>query len=70
MAAKSRTARYYQTHPEARKKKNEYQKEFNKKKDQVKKRVELNAYNREATRAGKNRKGDGTDAAHRPRRRP
>ena len=62
--AKSRTQRYYDLHPEARRKKNEYQKKFNKKDEQVKKRVELNAYNKEATKAGRNKKGDGKDAAH------
>ena len=41
MAGKSRSAKYYQENPEARKKKNEYQKEFNKKPSQRKKRSEL-----------------------------
>lgn len=42
-----RTAQYYHTHPKARKKKAEYDKEYNKKPEQVKKRVELNRENRE-----------------------
>lgn len=46
MAAKSRTARFYASHPASRAKKNDYQATFNKKPSQVKKRVELNAYNR------------------------
>ena len=41
MAAKSRTAKYYASHPEARKKHVEYQKKYNKKSREVKKRVEL-----------------------------
>jgi len=58
--AKSRTAIYYASHPEARRKKNDYQKEFNKKPAQVKKRVELNAYNKKHN----DPKGNKTDAAH------
>lgn len=56
----SRTAEYYRTHPKARKKHQEYQAEYNKKPEQVKKRVELKQKNREhdkkygkASRAGK-----------------
>lgn len=56
----SRTARYYHTHPEARKKKAEYDAEFEKKPEQKKKRVELRRKNRQhdkkygkASRAGK-----------------
>lgn len=60
MAAKSRTAKFYAANPEARKKKNAYQAEFNKRPDQVKKRVELNAYNRKK----KDPKGNKTDAVH------
>lgn len=43
----SRTAEYYRTHPKARKKHQEYQAEYNKKPEQVKKRVELKRENRE-----------------------
>lgn len=46
MAAKSRTALFYAKNPEARAKKNRYQASFNKRPDQVKKRVALNAFNR------------------------
>lgn len=60
----SRSAAYYHAHPEARKKKQQYDAKFNKKEDQVKKRVALNRYNRKQTKLGNNRKGDGTDAAH------
>ena len=56
-----RTAKYYATHPEARKKHVEYQKEYNKKDREVKKRVELNAENR---RRGTYGNGDGLDVAH------
>jgi len=64
MAPKSRTQRYYDANPQARRKKNDYQKKFNKKDEQVKKRVELNAYNKKATKAGRNKVGDGKDASH------
>lgn len=46
MAAKSRTAKFYAANPASRRKKNNYQATFNKQPEQVKKRVELNAYNR------------------------
>lgn len=45
MTAKS--TKYYREHPEARRKKKEYDSEFEKKPEQVKKRVELNRENRE-----------------------
>lgn len=61
---KSRSAQYYATHEAARKRKQEYDAKFNKKKDQVKKRVALNKYNRKATKAGLNHKGDHMDASH------
>lgn len=60
MAPKSRTQRYYDANPEARRKKNDYQKKFNKKDEQVKKRVELNAYNKKHN----DPKGNKTDARH------
>lgn len=59
-----RTTEYYRTHPKAKKKKAEYDKEYNKKPEQIKKRTELTQHNREhdkkygkASRAGK-------DASH------
>lgn len=55
-----RTAKYYHTHPEARKKKAAYDKEFNKKPEQKEKRAELKRENErhdkkygKASRAGK-----------------
>lgn len=42
-----KTAQYYRTHPKARKKKEEYDKEFNKKPEQRAKRSELTTKNRE-----------------------
>ena len=57
----SKTARYYESHPEARKKRLEYQSEYNKKDREVKKRVELNAINRKRGTYGN---GDGLDASH------
>ena len=58
---KGRTQRYYDANPEARKKKAEYDKKFQKKKRQVKKRVEANKFNRNNP---KSVKGDGMDASH------
>lgn len=56
----SKSAQYYRTHPKAREKKKEYDSKFEKKPEQVKKRVELKRENREhdkkygkASRAGK-----------------
>jgi len=56
-----RTAKYYAANPEAKKRHNDYQKEYNKSPDQVKKRVELNAINRKRGTYGN---GDGLDASH------
>jgi hypothetical protein len=46
MAAKSRTALFYQSHPKSRRKHVRDQAEINKRPAEVQKRVELNAYNR------------------------
>jgi hypothetical protein len=43
---KGATAKFYASHPEARKKRLEYQAEYNKRADQLKKRIELNRENR------------------------
>lgn len=56
-----KTAKYYQTHPEARKKRLEYQAEYNKRADQLKKRIELNRENR---KRGSYADHDGKDLAH------
>jgi hypothetical protein len=56
-----RTAKYYAANPEAKKRHNDYQKEYNKSPDQVRKRVELNAVNRKRGTYGN---GDGLDASH------
>ena len=56
-----RTSEYYKTHPEARKKRLEYQAEYNKRADQLKKRIELNRVNRERGQYGD---GDGKDMSH------
>lgn len=61
MKGKSKTAIYYQNNPEARAKHEAYNAEFQKKPAQVRKRVELNRYNREQGTYGN---GDGMDAAH------
>jgi hypothetical protein len=57
----SRTARYYRDNPKARKKRNAYQKKYNKKKREIKKRMELNKINR---RRGTYGNGDNMDASH------
>lgn len=59
--AKSRSQRYYDSHPEAKAKKAAYDKKFNAKPEQRKKRSALNKYNRENPNS---KKGDGKDAAH------
>ena len=56
-----KTARYYESHPEARKKRLEYQSEYNKKDREVKKRVELNRENRKRGTYGDH---DGNDLSH------
>lgn len=56
-----RTSEYYKSHPEARKKRLEYQAEYNKRADQLKKRIELNRVNRERGQYGD---GDGKDMSH------
>tara|TARA_R100000995_G_scaffold16783_1_gene6644 strand:- start:5282 stop:5599 length:318 start_codon:yes stop_codon:yes gene_type:complete len=57
----SKSARYYAANPEARKKKAEYDKRYNKKRSAVKKRVEANAFNRKNGTYGNK---DGLDASH------
>lgn len=59
--ALSKSAKYYRDHPLARAVKNKYQSIFNRKPDQVKKRVELNKVNRDRGTYGN---GDGKDASH------
>jgi hypothetical protein len=61
MATKGRTARYYAENAEARKKRLEYQKEYNKSKKEKDKRVELNKANRSAGTYGN---GDNMDMSH------
>ena len=56
-----RTSQYYKTHPEARAKRLEYQAEYNKRADQLKKRIELNKINRDRGQYGD---GDGKDMSH------
>lgn len=52
---------YYDSNPESKRKKDAYQKQYNKKPEQVKKRVELTALNRKRGTYGN---GDGLDVAH------
>lgn len=60
--ALSRSAKYYRDNPEARAKKNSYQKEYNKKEGQSKYRSSLNRLNRLFGTYGN---GDGMDVSHR-----
>lgn len=60
----SRTAEYYRTHPKARKKHQEYQAEYNKKPEQVKKRVECITHNREHDKKYGKESREGKDASH------
>jgi hypothetical protein len=60
--ALSRSAKYYRDNPEARAKKNAYQKEFNKTTTQSKNRTKLNRLNREFGTYGN---GDKLDVSHR-----
>lgn len=57
----SKSAKYYRENPTARALKNKYQSVFNRKPEQVKKRVELNKINRDKGTYGN---GDGKDASH------
>lgn len=60
----SRTAEYYHTHPNARKKKAEYDKEYNRKPEQRKKRSELTQINREHDKKYGKASREGKDASH------
>jgi hypothetical protein len=60
--ALSRSAKYYRDNPEARAKKNSYQKEYNKKEGQSKYRSSLNRLNKLFGTYGN---GDGMDVSHR-----
>jgi hypothetical protein len=59
-----RTAKYYANNPDARKKRLEYQREYNKQDREVKKRVELNKANRNSHKNGTTKVGDGKDQSH------
>lgn len=56
-----KTAKYYASNPEAKAKKKAYDKKFNAKPDQIKKRSELVKVNRDRGTYGN---GDGKDASH------
>ena len=55
---------YYRSHPEAREKKNEYQKKFNALREQIKKRAELNRLNREHDKKYGKASREGKDCSH------
>ena len=58
---KGKTAKFYASNPEARKKRLEYQAEYNKRPEQLKKRMELNKINRDR---GQYADKDGKDMSH------
>ena len=57
----SRTSKFYKDNPEAKVKRLQYQKKYNKQSMQIQKRVELNKINRDAGTYGN---GDGKDVSH------
>lgn len=60
----SRTARYYQSHPQARRKKAAYDKKFNQKPEQRRKRSELTVKNRQHDRKYGKASRKGKDLSH------
>lgn len=60
----SRTARYYRTHPKARRKKAAYDKKFNQKPEQRRKRSELTVKNRQHDRKYGKDSRKGKDLSH------
>lgn len=60
----SRTARYYRTHPKARRKKAAYDKKFNQKPEQRRKRSELTVKNRQHDRKYGKASRKGKDLSH------
>lgn len=60
----SRTARYYRTHPKARRKKAAYDKKFNQKPEQRRKRSELTVKNRQHDRKYGKSSRKGKDLSH------
>lgn len=60
----SKSAKYYRSHPEARKVKARTDAKINRRPEQKAKRAELNKINRESQSTGRTRKGDGKDASH------
>jgi len=58
---KSKSAKYFAKNPEARKKKNEYNKEYHSSPSRIKYRQELNQENRKSGTYGN---GDGKDKSH------
>lgn len=61
MTKKGKTQRFLDTHPKSKKAKKAYDKKYNARPDQVKKRTELNKINRKANTYGN---GDKKDASH------
>lgn len=63
MAAKSRSARYYASHPQARAKKSAYDTRLNRRPEQVNKREESNKKRYQAKRRGQDVRGKDYDHA-------
>ena len=55
---------YYDLSPDSKKKKDAYQKDYNKKPEQRQKRSELVKANRDMQKKGKGKVGDGKDVSH------
>lgn len=60
----ARSTLYYRSHPKAREKKKEYDSEFEKKPEQVKKRVELKRKNRQHDKKYGKKSREGKDLSH------
>ena len=60
----SKTKQYYDSHPAAKKKKTEYDKKYNARPDEKKRRAARNESRRKLEREGTVRKGDGKDVHH------
>ena len=60
----SKSAEYYRTHPKAREKKKEYDSKFEKKPEQVKKRVELKRENAQHDKKYGKASREGKDLSH------
>ena len=60
----SRTKEYYDKHPEAKKKKTAYDKKYNARPEEIKRRAARNDARETLKKEGRVRKGDGKDVHH------